>query len=106
TVTGPQEARQVGERAVFHGAGSATQHQETRGIARLGGRLGDQLPRQIVIELVNVHGPVVYLLKVGGPEMAPHTPQRSSRPGQAAARLDYPAQVMGPRNGPPHPPAL
>src|SRR5438309_2192072 len=37
--------------------------------------------------------------------MAPHTPQRSSRPGQAAARLDYPAQVMGPRNGPPHPPA-
>jgi len=25
---------------------------------------------------------------VGGPEMAPHTPQRSARPGKAVARLD------------------
>src|SRR3989475_8112119 len=25
---------------------------------------------------------------MGGPEMAPHTPQRSSRPGEAVARLD------------------
>src|SRR5207249_9432311 len=26
---------------------------------------------------------------VGGPEMAPHTPQRSARPGKAVARLDH-----------------
>jgi hypothetical protein len=25
---------------------------------------------------------------MGGPEMAPHTPQRSARPGEAVARLD------------------
>ena len=28
--------------------------------------------------------------KMGGPEMAPQTPQRSSRPGEAVARLDSP----------------
>jgi len=27
---------------------------------------------------------------MGGPEMAPHTPRRSSRPGKAVARLDNP----------------
>ena len=27
---------------------------------------------------------------MGGPEMAPHTPRRSSRPGEAVARLDLP----------------
>jgi hypothetical protein len=27
---------------------------------------------------------------MGGPEMAPHTPRRSSRPGEAVARLDSP----------------
>jgi len=26
---------------------------------------------------------------VGGPDMAPHTPQRSERPGKAVALLDY-----------------
>ena len=26
---------------------------------------------------------------MGGPEMAPHTPQRSSRPGKAVLRLDH-----------------
>jgi len=26
---------------------------------------------------------------VGGPEMAPHTPQRSERPGKAVALLDH-----------------
>src|SRR5207249_4542668 len=26
---------------------------------------------------------------VGGPDMAPHTPQRSARPGKAVARLDH-----------------
>src|SRR5437870_13114748 len=26
---------------------------------------------------------------VGGPEMAPHTPQRSARPGKAVARRDH-----------------
>jgi len=26
-------------------------------------------------------------MKMGGPEMAPHTPQRSARPGGAVARL-------------------
>src|SRR5437870_13445561 len=30
--------------------------------------------------------PICRLLNVGGPEMAPHTPQRSSRPGGAVAR--------------------
>jgi len=28
-------------------------------------------------------------MDVGGPEMAPHTPQRSARPGKAVARLDF-----------------
>ena len=28
-------------------------------------------------------------MDVGGPEMAPHTPQRSSRPGKAVALLDF-----------------
>jgi len=27
---------------------------------------------------------------VGGPEMAPHTPQRSERPGKAVALLEHP----------------
>ena len=31
---------------------------------------------------------VAVVLYVGGPEMAPHTPQRSARPGNAVARLD------------------
>jgi heme-degrading monooxygenase HmoA len=26
---------------------------------------------------------------MGGPDMAPHTPQRSARPGEAGARLDH-----------------
>jgi hypothetical protein len=26
-------------------------------------------------------------MKMGGPEMAPHTPQRSPRPGEPVARL-------------------
>src|SRR5438105_3970845 len=29
---------------------------------------------------------------MGGPEMAPHTPRRSSRPGEAVARLDLPTE--------------
>ncbi len=29
------------------------------------------------------------MFNVGGPEMAPHTPQRSARPGEAVARLDH-----------------
>ena len=29
-------------------------------------------------------------MKVGGPDMAPHTPRRSSRPGEAVTRLDPP----------------
>jgi len=28
----------------------------------------------------------------GGPEMAPHTPRRSARPGEAVARLDLPTE--------------
>jgi hypothetical protein len=31
---------------------------------------------------------VLVSAEVGGPEMAPHTPQRSARPGRAVARLD------------------
>jgi hypothetical protein len=31
---------------------------------------------------------VLVPIDVGGPEMAPHTPQRSPRPGEAVARLD------------------
>jgi len=34
------------------------------------------------------HGGPVLSMEMGGPEMAPQTPQRSSRPGQTAARLD------------------
>ena len=33
-------------------------------------------------------GPTAEIIVVGGPEMAPHTPQRSARPGGAVARLD------------------
>src|SRR5438045_8066412 len=29
-------------------------------------------------------------LNMGGPDMAPHTPQRSGRPGEAVASLDHP----------------
>src|SRR2546422_9913338 len=36
---------------------------------------------------------------MGGPEMAPQTPQRSARPGTAVTRLDH-ALLDGPRNGP------
>src|SRR5437016_7560454 len=32
---------------------------------------------------------------MGGPEMAPHTPQRSARPGGAVARLDPVLRVSG-----------
>ena len=43
---------------------------------------------------------------MGGPEMAPQLPQRSSRPGGAVARLDLAPGHGGPRDGPPNPPAL
>src|SRR2546425_7202373 len=33
---------------------------------------------------------------VGGPDMAPHTPQRSSRPGEPGARLDTPPRSSRP----------
>src|SRR2546422_3553617 len=33
-------------------------------------------------------GPSILSRDMGGPEMAPQTPQRSSRPGEAVARLD------------------
>src|SRR5437773_2660376 len=33
---------------------------------------------------------------VGGPDMAPHTPQRSSRPGEPGARLDTPQRSSRP----------
>src|SRR6266446_7839676 len=44
---------------------------------------------------------------MGGPEMAPHTPQRSSRPGEAVARLD-PHTLVAPRRsrGAPRPATL
>src|SRR5213079_3127960 len=42
-------------------------------------------------------------LILGGPEMAPQTPQRSSRPGGAVARLDL-ARVPGAPRWPPKPP--
>src|SRR5436305_867088 len=42
-------------------------------------------------------------MKMGGPEMAPHTPQRSQRPGEAVP-LD--CKDGGPRNGPPNPAAF
>jgi len=32
-------------------------------------------------------------MNVGGPEMAPHTPQRSGRPGKAVPPLDNPLGV-------------
>src|SRR5207247_2936504 len=41
-------------------------------------------------------------IEVGGPEMAPHTPQRSARPGEARARLDCPRAAP---KWPPPPPA-
>jgi len=42
---------------------------------------------------------------MGGPEMAPHTPQRSSRPGEAVARLDLqrsgrPGEAVAPLDTP------
>src|SRR6202171_5945158 len=45
----------------------------------------------------------ITVLGDGGPEMAPQTPQRSSRPGKAGARLDHRFRRWGPRNGPPNP---
>src|SRR2546422_39319 len=36
---------------------------------------------------------------MGGPDMAPQTPQRSARPGAAVTRLDH-ALLDGPRKGP------
>src|SRR2546425_5536375 len=39
---------------------------------------------------------------MGGPDMAPPTPQRSARPGAAVTRLDH-ALLDGPRHGPPTP---
>src|SRR6266478_2249049 len=44
---------------------------------------------------------------MGGPEMAPHTPQRSSHPGEVVARLD-PHTLVAPRRscGAPRPPTL
>src|SRR5213594_2057940 len=39
--------------------------------------------------------------------MAPHTPQRSERPGKPVALLDHTACLAwGPRHGPPYPPTL
>jgi len=32
---------------------------------------------------------------MGGPEMAPHTPQRSGRPGEAGVPLDLPHAFLG-----------
>jgi hypothetical protein len=40
---------------------------------------------------------IVVLSDVGGPDMAPHIPQRSPRPGEAAARLD--TRQRSPRGG-------
>jgi len=34
-------------------------------------------------------------MKMGGPEMAPHTPQRSQRPGKAVPLLYSPAHCEG-----------
>ena len=39
-----------------------------------------------------LHRASVPTTKMGGPEMAPHTPRRSSRPGEAVARLDLPTE--------------
>jgi hypothetical protein len=33
------------------------------------------------------------LLDMGGPDMGPHTPQRSERPGQAVALLEVPPSI-------------
>ena len=38
----------------------------------------------------------VVVVGMGGPEMAPHTPQRSSRPGKAVAFLDNAGYRRGP----------
>src|SRR5713226_1407271 len=49
---------------------------------------------------------------MGGPDMAPHTPQRYERPSGAGALLDHrqltrrSTEHGGPRHGPPYPPAL
>ena len=51
-----QVFRQIAERAVLDGPGSALQHQHARGIAWLGGRLGDSAGRQMVVEIRESHG--------------------------------------------------
>src|SRR3989442_449196 len=43
-------------------SGSAPRTRSRTPPARRRGRLADQLPGQVVIELVNVHGPLVYML--------------------------------------------
>src|SRR6266850_513358 len=48
---------------------------------------------------------LLYLLAARGPDMAPHAPQRSERPGQAVTLL-YLLAARGPRHGPPWPPAF
>jgi hypothetical protein len=42
---------------------------------------------------------------MGGPDIAPQTPQRSDRPGAAVTLLDFP-RATGPRYRPPNPPTL
>ena len=45
-------------------------------------------------------------MKMGGPEMAPHTPQRSQRPGKAVPLLYSPAHCEGAPKWPPIPPSV
>ena len=88
--------------------GSVVRH---LGGARVGDRLAtrgkvrsvfEKKGREFVeLDLVVVAGersrPVAHILhtaiyQLGGPEMAPPTPQRSSRPGEAGPRLDHPSR--------------
>ena len=62
-VTRPQEIRKLGEHVVFERRARAVDHEEPRRAAHWARRLGDQLRREIVVELREVHGTPVYMVE-------------------------------------------
>ena len=69
-----QQIRELGKHVVFQASAGAVDHEEPRCVPRWGGRLRDQLGRQIVVELRQVHGTSVYSRKFEERHGLPETP--------------------------------
>jgi hypothetical protein len=55
TVSPPQERRELRERTVLEGRARAVDQEKPGGAAHIARRLGDQLRREVVVELREIH---------------------------------------------------